>query len=69
LRVDGTPQNVQYLDWTATTAEVSVREFIQTGPRIDGLWAANDPMALGAITALRERGYVSGKDVLIGVLN
>jgi len=61
--------DVRYLDWTAATAEKSVREFTQTGRQIDALWAANDPMALGAITALRERGYVPGKDVLIGGLN
>jgi len=60
---------VRYLDWTAATAEASVREFIKTGPSIDALWAANDPMALGAMTALRERGYAPGKDVLIGGLN
>jgi ABC-type sugar transport system substrate-binding protein len=61
--------DVRYLDWTAATAEASVREFSQTGPAIDALWAANDPMALGAITALRERGYAPGKDILIGGLN
>jgi ABC-type sugar transport system substrate-binding protein len=61
--------DVRYLDWSAATAEKSVREFVQTGPRIDALWAANDPMALGAMTALRERGYVPGKNVLIGGLN
>ena len=61
--------DVRYLDWTAATAEKSVREFTQTGPRIDALWAANDPMALGAMTALRAGGYVPGKDVLIGGLN
>jgi ABC-type sugar transport system substrate-binding protein len=60
---------LRYLDWTAATAEASVREFIKTGPSIDALWAANDPMALGAMTALRERGYAPGKDVLIGGLN
>jgi ABC-type sugar transport system substrate-binding protein len=38
---------VRYLDWTAKTAEASVRQFTARGPRIDALWAANDPMALG----------------------
>ena len=33
------------------------------------LWAANDPMALGAITALREAGYKPGVDVVVGGLN
>jgi ABC-type sugar transport system substrate-binding protein len=60
---------VRYLDWTAKTAEASVREFTQAGPHIDALWAANDPMALGAMAALRARGYTPGKDVVVGGLN
>src|SRR5215475_15360422 len=60
---------VRYLDWTAKTAEASVRQFIATGPHIDALWAANDPMAFGAISALSEAGYKPGKDVLVGGLN
>jgi ABC-type sugar transport system substrate-binding protein len=60
---------VQYLDWTENRAETSVREFVQKGPRIDALWAANDPMAFGALTALREAGYKPGIDVVVGGLN
>ncbi len=59
----------RYLDWSEKTAETSVRQFTEAGPHIDALWAANDPMALGAMTALRERGYKPGKDVLVGGLN
>ena len=33
------------------------------------MWAANDPMALGAITALREAGYKPGVYVVVGGLN
>jgi Periplasmic binding protein domain len=46
-----------------------MREFVQNGPRIDALWAANDPMAIGAIAALREAGYRPGVDVMVGGLN
>jgi ABC-type sugar transport system substrate-binding protein len=60
---------IRYLDWTASAAETSVRNFVSEGPRIDALWAANDPMALGAITALRDNGYEPGVDVLVGGLN
>ena len=60
---------VRYLDWTAKTAEASVRQFTATGPHFDALWAANDPMALGAISALNEAGYKPGEDVLVGGLN
>ena len=61
--------DVRYLDWTAKTAEASMREFLQSGPHIDALWAANDPMALGAIAALKEAGYRPGVDVMVGGLN
>jgi ABC-type sugar transport system substrate-binding protein len=60
---------VRYLDWTAKTAEASVRAFLRSGPHIDALWAANDPMALGAIAALKEAGYRPGVDVMVGGLN
>ncbi len=60
---------VLYLDWTAKTAEAAVRDFTQSGPRIDALWAANDPMALGGMAALRAAGYKPGADVMIGGLN
>ena len=60
---------VRYLDWTAKTAEASMREFLRSGPHIDALWAANDPMALGAIAALKAAGYRPGLDVMVGGLN
>jgi ABC-type sugar transport system substrate-binding protein len=61
--------DIRHLDWSEKRAETSVREFVQSGPRIDALWSANDPMALGAITALREAGYNPGVDVMVGALN
>jgi ABC-type sugar transport system substrate-binding protein len=61
--------DVRNLDWSEKRAETWVREFVQKGPRIDALWAANDPMALGAITALRQAGYKPGVDVVVGGLN
>jgi ABC-type sugar transport system substrate-binding protein len=60
---------VRQLDWTDKTAEASVRDFVKTGPRIDALWAANDPMALGGLRALADNGYRPGVDVLVGGLN
>jgi ABC-type sugar transport system substrate-binding protein len=61
--------DIRNLDWAEKSAETSVREFVQRGPRIDALWAANDPMALGAIAALRAAGYKPGVDVVVGGLN
>jgi ABC-type sugar transport system substrate-binding protein len=60
---------VRHLDWSRKAAEAFVRDFIRKGPRIDVLWAANDPMALGAIDAFRAGGYRPGRDVLVGGLN
>jgi ABC-type sugar transport system substrate-binding protein len=60
---------VRYLDWSAKTAEASMREFIRSGPHVDAVWAANDPMALGALAALKEAGYRPGVDVMVGGLN
>jgi ABC-type sugar transport system substrate-binding protein len=57
------------LDWSEKTARTWVHQFAQKGPRIDALWAANDPMALGASAALREAGYKPGVDVMVGGLN
>jgi ABC-type sugar transport system substrate-binding protein len=60
---------IAHLDWSEKSAEGRVREFVKKGVRIDALWAANDPMALGGLTALREAGYRPGVDVMIGGLN
>ena len=60
---------VANLDWSEKGAENWVREFLGKGRHIDVLWAANDPMALGAITAMREAGYKPGVDVVVGGLN
>jgi ABC-type sugar transport system substrate-binding protein len=61
--------DVLYLDWTASTAQSAVRDFTADGRRVDVVWAANDPMALGAMAALRDRGYRPGVDFLVGGLN
>ncbi len=61
--------DVGNLDWSEKGAETWVREFVRKGRPIDVLWAANDPMALGAITALREAGYTPGVNVVVGGLN
>ena len=61
--------DVRNLDWTEEGAQASVREFVHSGQRIDAVWAANDQMAFGAITALREAGYKPGVNVIVGGLN
>lgn len=37
-------------------ARKAMEELLQAHPRIDGVWTANDVMAFGALTALREAG-------------
>ena len=61
--------DIGHLDWSESTARTWVRELARKGPRIDMLWAANDPMAIGATEALREVGYKPGVDVIVGGLN
>jgi ABC-type sugar transport system substrate-binding protein len=38
-------------------------------PDVKIIWAANDPMAIGAMRAVKEAGKTPGKDVLLGGLN
>jgi len=47
-----------YLAWAA-----------RNGVRVGAVWAANDPLAMGAIAALKEFGYRPGVDVFIAGLN
>ena len=53
--------------FSRTVAHDVVREMLQRDPSIDGVFAASDPMALGALAALRESGRRVPEDVsLIG---
>ncbi len=42
---------------------------LQRWPQLRAVWAANDPMALGALSAARESGRVPGRDIFIAGLN
>ena len=59
--------------WNAADAADVTRKYLawakRAGVRVAGVWAANDPMALGAMTALRTAGLSPGKDVMIVGLN
>jgi ABC-type sugar transport system substrate-binding protein len=56
-------------DWTEAGAYAWMKQVLPTVPRIDAVWAANDPMAFGLLRALHEGGYHPGKDVVVGGLN
>jgi ABC-type sugar transport system substrate-binding protein len=59
----------EHVDWTDTGAYAWTHKMLATVPRVDAVWAANDPMAFGALQALHEAGYHPGKDVVVGGLN
>ena len=68
----GTVEEVAFdhLNWTEAGGYAWTKKVLASGgPRIDAVWAANDPMAFGALTALHEAGYRPGKDVVVGGLN
>ncbi|MBK6905835.1 MAG: ABC transporter substrate-binding protein [Rhodocyclaceae bacterium] len=53
--------------------EIKAYEMTKRGllryPNLKIIWAANDPMAMGAMRAAREAGKTPGKDILFGGLN
>ncbi len=53
-------------DWDRTKAYEKTKNMLVANPDIEGVWAANDNMALGALEALRERG-LAGKVLVTGV--
>jgi ABC-type sugar transport system substrate-binding protein len=55
--------------WQREKARRQVTGLLRRWPGTKLVWAANDPMALGAMDAVRERGLVPGRDVLIGGVN
>lgn len=57
----------QSADSTRAGGLTVMENLLQANPDIDGVWAANDEMALGAVEALREVGLV-GK-VVVGGFN
>ena len=43
-------------DWTFESAKIMTLRLLARNPEVDGIFAANDTMALGAIAAIQERG-------------
>ena len=52
-------------DWDRTKAYEKMKNLLIANPDIDGVWCANDNMALGVVEALRERG-LAGKVMVTG---
>lgn len=58
-----------YGKWRRDRALVLTLGLLKRYPKLNAIWAANDPMALGAIEAARAVGRTPGRDVFIAGLN
>ena len=58
-----------YSEWRKDKAHKQIFGLIRRWPKTRFIWAANDPMALGALSAVKLRKYHPGKSVFIGGLN
>lgn len=56
-------------NFTRDEAMTSFQSLYQGHPEIKGVFASNDPMAMGVIAALERKGKVPGKDVLISAMD
>ncbi|MEH6811563.1 MAG: ABC transporter substrate-binding protein [Motiliproteus sp.] len=57
------------VNWSFDKAYRQTQLWLESQGQLDAIWAANDPIALGAIKALREAGKTPGKDVMVAGLN
>ena len=55
--------------WRKDKAFDLVTKFLIRDPDVNVIWAANDPMALGAIEGIKKNGLTPGQDVLVGGIN
>lgn len=51
--------------WVRSTGKAAMQQILDTGVPIDGVFAMNDALALGALPALRARGLRVPQDVLV----
>lgn len=62
-----------FANWNKADAEALTSVYLawaqRKGIRVAGIWAANDPMALGAMSAVAKAGLAPGKDVAVVGLN
>jgi hypothetical protein len=66
-------RSLLFANWNATEAETLADRYLQwaqrSGIRPGGVWAANDPIALGAIKAIEKNALVPGRDIGVVGLN
>ena len=58
-----------YSEWRQDKAEAQIYGLLRRWPDTQLIWAANDPMALGALAAAERRNYRPGENIHIGGLN
>lgn len=56
---------IGYADWTFESAKTVMLRLLARHPDIDGVFAANDLMAIGAIAAIQERGKRVPDDIAV----
>lgn len=56
-------------EWRRDKAEAQMFGLLGRWPSTRMIWAANDPMALGALVAAKRRQYTPGRDIYVGGLN
>ena len=57
--------NSQTGNWSATEGKAVTEAWLKESKDVDGIFAQNDEMGLGAIEALKEAGLVPGEDVKV----
>jgi DNA-binding LacI/PurR family transcriptional regulator len=62
---DQTPYAVEASDFTVAGGAEAMRALLDTRPDLDAVFIANDNMAAGALSVLRERGYRVPDDVAV----
>ncbi|WP_428375264.1 ABC transporter substrate-binding protein [Lichenicoccus sp.] len=50
-------------------AQTAFESLYQGHPEMTGVWSGNDPMAMGVIAALKSKGKVPGKDVIVSSMD
>jgi DNA-binding LacI/PurR family transcriptional regulator len=59
------PAQVAHGDWTAASGERAMRELLERAPDLDGVFAASDLMALGALHATAQLGRRVPDDIAV----
>jgi DNA-binding LacI/PurR family transcriptional regulator len=66
LRAAGLPDNlVAHGDFSENSGVAAMRALLDVDPNLDGVFAASDAMAIGAMRVLKERGRVIPGDVAV----